>query len=128
MAYMPVVPVLLAGLYLVVLAGVAFFRPSEAKRFLSTFASTPATHFVELFVRLVVGGCLVSYAVQMTFPRLFTVIGWTIVVTTLVLLFTPWRLHRRFAAWSVPLATRNMRLFAVSSLGAGVFLLVSLGF
>ncbi|HYI12283.1 MAG TPA: hypothetical protein VEK57_24735 [Thermoanaerobaculia bacterium] len=119
------VPVLLAGLYLVGLAAVAFISPQKAKLFLSSFASSPFAHFAELFSRLLVGVSLVLYAAQMKFSSLFTVLGWTIVVTTIGLFVAPWRWHRRFARWSVPLATRNMALFGLGSLAAGVLLLFS---
>ena len=119
------VPVLLAGLYLVALAAVALISPQRAKRFLESFASSAPAHFFELFVRLVVGAALVLYAPQMKFPGLFAVFGWVMVVTTIGLLAIPWRWHRRFAAWSVPHATRNMRLFALGSLAAGVFIVLS---
>jgi uncharacterized protein YjeT (DUF2065 family) len=120
------VPVLLAGFYLVGLAAVAFIAPQKAKLFLSSFASSRFAHFAELFIRLVIGASLVSHAAQMRFPILFTVFGWTIVVTTMALFVTPWRWHRRFARWSVPLATRNMSLFGIGSLAAGALLLLSL--
>ena len=119
------VPVLLAGLYLVALAAVSLVSPQRAKRFLSGFASSAPAHFFELFVRLVVGAALVSYAPRMKFPGLFAVFGWVIVVTTIGLLAVPWRWHRRFASWSVPQATRNMWLFALGSLAVGVFVLLS---
>lgn len=118
-------PVLLAGLYLVGLAAVALVSPQKAKRFLSSFASSAPAHFLELFVRLVVGAALISYAPHMKFPGVFTVFGWVLVVTTTGLLAVPWRWHRRFAEWSVPYATRNMRLFALGSLAAGIFVLLS---
>lgn len=119
------VPVLLAGLYLVTLAAVALISPQRATRFLSSFASSAPAHFLELFVRLVVGAALVLYAPHMKFPGLFAVFGWVIVVTTIGLLAMPWRWHRRFATWSVPYATRSMWLFALGSLAAGVFVLLS---
>lgn len=118
-------PVLLAGLYLVGLAAVAFISPRKAKLFLSSFASSPFAHFAELFIRLLVGMSLVLHAPQMKYPAVFTVFGWTIVVTTIGLFAAPLRWHRRFARWSVPLATRNMALFGLGSLAAGVLLLLS---
>lgn len=119
------VPVLLAGLYLVGLAAVAFISPRRAKLFLSRFASSPFAHFAELCIRLLVGVSLVLYAAQMKFPTVFSVLGWTIIVTTIALFVAPWHWHRRFARWSVPLATRNMALFGLGSLAAGVLLLLS---
>lgn len=120
------VPILLAGLYLIGLAVVAAALPRRAEIFLSGFARSAFVHYLELSVRLVVGAALVSHAPQMRLPGLFAVLGWIVVGTTIVLSVVPWRWHRRFAEWSVPLATRNMVLFALGSLAAGVFVLVSL--
>jgi hypothetical protein len=119
------VPVLLAGLYLVALAAVALVSPQRAKRFLLSFASSASAHFLELSARLVVGAALVLNAPRMKWAGLFAVFGWVIVVTTIGLLAVPWRWHRRFATWSVPYATRNMWLFAVGSLTAGVLVLLA---
>jgi hypothetical protein len=120
------VPVLLAGLYLVGLGAVALVSPTRAKRFLSGFARSAFVHYLELSMRLVVGAALVWHAPQMRSASVFAAFGWVVVVTTLGLFAVPWRWHRRFAAWSVPHATRNMSLLAFGSLAAGIFVLVSL--
>lgn len=119
------VPVLLAGLYLIALAAVAFVAPHRAKRFLSGFASSASAHFVELCLRLVVGAALVLYARQMKFTSVFVAFGGLVILTTLILFAIPWRWHQRFAVWSVPFATRNMALFGIGSLAGGAFLLLS---
>jgi hypothetical protein len=62
----------------------------------------------------------------MRFPGFFVVFGWAIIGTTIVLLVLPWRLHQRFAQWSVPRVTRNMPLFALGPLSGGVLVLLSL--
>ena len=120
------IPVLLAGLYLIGLSAVAIVSPRRAESFLSGFAMSAFAHYLELAVRLLVGAALVAYAPQMKSPGLFAAFGWVVVVTTIGLFAVPWRWHRRFAEWSVPLATRNMVLFAFGSLAAGSFVLVSL--
>lgn len=119
------VAVLLTGLYLAGLAALAFVSPHRAKRFLSSFASSAFAHFLELAVRLAAGAALVAYAPRMKFPGLFAVAGWVVVATTIGLFAIPWQWHRRFALWSVPLATRNMALFGLGSLAAGIFVLLS---
>lgn len=122
------VPVLCAGLYLVSLAVIALISPQKATRFLSGFANTAFAHFLELFIRVVIGIVLVLYAPQMKYASLFLVFGWVLVFTTVGLLALPWRWHHRFAKWSVPLATRNMVLFALGSLAVGIFVLLSVAF
>ncbi len=119
------VVVLLAGLYLIGLAAVAFVSPARAKSFLSSFAGSARAHYSELLIRLVVGAAFVIFAPEMKFPVIFLVFGWVLIVTTIVLVVLPWRWHHRFASWSVPMATRRMRLLALGALAGGVFVLVS---
>jgi len=118
-------PILLTGLYLIGLAAVALISPERARLFLLGFAHSASVHYLELAVRLVVGASFVWHAPQMKFAILFIVFGWVMVVTTVALLFVPWRLHRRFANWSVPHATRNLPLFALGSLVGGVLILLA---
>ncbi len=117
--------VLLAGLYFIGLAAVAFVAPARAKSFLSSFAGSARAHYSELLIRLVIGAAFVIFAPEMKFSVIFLVFGWVLIVTTIVLVVLPWRLHHRFASWSVPMATRRMRLFALGSLAGGVFVLMS---
>ena len=117
--------VLLTGVYLLALAAVAFVAPQRARVFLGSLASSAFAHSLELFVRLLVGAAFVLNAPKMQFPSVFSVFGWVVIVTTSCLLAVPWRWHHRFAQWSVPLATRNMKIFALGSLIAGAFVVLS---
>lgn len=118
-------PVLMVGIYFVCLASVAFASPGVARRFLEGFAGTRLVHFLEMFIRIVVGTAFVLHAPQMKFSGVFSVFGWVLIVTTLILSFVPWKLHRRFAEWSVPLATKRMMLVGLGSYIAGLFILFS---
>ncbi len=118
--------VLVTALYLIVLGAAALHRPDPTKRFLEGFAGSPSVHFLELGLRLVAGAAMLTSAPRMQFSALFAGFGWVLVGTTLVLAIVPWRLHRRFAAWSVPQATRHMPLLGAGAAAAGLFLLVAL--
>ena len=117
--------VVLGGLWLIGLAAFSFAMPERAKDFLSRFASSAFSHFLEMFVRIIVGTAFVLSAAQMKFSVVFTVFGWTLILTSVVLLCVPWKLHRRFAEWSLPAATASMRLFGLVSFLGGVFILFS---
>lgn len=112
--------VVLAGLFLVALAAFAWLDPPRARRFLMAFASTATKHLVELGMRLLVGAAFILAAPHMAFPAVFSLFGWVLVLTTLVLAVVPWRLHRRFAAIAVPRATRHMAALGTASLVGGV--------
>jgi hypothetical protein len=121
-----VLTVAIAGLYLVALGVTAVVRPSRAQRFLEAHVSTARVHVLELALRFLVGAALIVVAPQMWGSMFARTAGWILVGTTLVLAVIPWRLHRRFAAWSVPMATRRMPLVALGAVAGGGALLASL--
>lgn len=111
----------------VIALGIAsLVRPQRVKAFLGALASTPRVHFTELAIRALVGCAFVLTAPRMPFAPAFTVFGWVLVGTTLLLALIPWHLHRRFANWSVPQATRVMPLFGMGALAGGIVLLGAL--
>lgn len=69
---------------------------------------------------------LLVAAPAMRFAAGFRLGGWVLLATTLLLALLPWRLHRNFASWSVPIATRRMALVGVGALAAGGVLLAAL--
>lgn len=112
--------VLLTGFYLIGLAGVSLFAPVHASRFLMGFAGSAAMHYVELLLRILIGAAFLYSAAKMPVSVVFALFGGLLVVTTGVLMFIPWKWHRRFAEWAVPKAIANLKLVAASSLFAGV--------
>ncbi len=126
MTWLPLLGVASAGVYLLALGLASLIQPDRTRRFLHGFASSPRAHFTELFLRLVLGVSFIVRAPAMTYSTAFEGFGWVLVATTLVLLALPWQWHHRFASWSVPLATRNMTLFAVGPLLGAIVVLWSL--
>lgn len=108
-----------AGLFLLVLGTASLFAPSVAGRFLFGFAGSPAKHYAELAVRLLVGGALLVAAPGLPFAGAFTLFGWVLLATTAGLLLIPWRWHHRFAQRTVPKALRFLPLIGVSSVVLG---------
>lgn len=118
--------VLLAGIFLAGLGAACLFAPALARRFLLGFASSLALHYLELAIRLVVGGALLVVAPSMAFPRVFTAAGAVLVITTLVLALVPWRWHRHFAQRTVPGVLRFLPWLGLASLALGGFVVFSL--
>lgn len=115
-----------AAIYLLALGGGALIRPEIARRFLGGFASTPRVHFLELTLRILTGAALVRSAPALAFSAGIALFGWMLMATSLVLAVVPWRMHQRFAAWAVPLATQRMSLIGVGSLVGGFVLAAAL--
>ena len=115
--------VVLAGIWLIGLAAVAVARPELVKQFFGTFASSAFAHFLEMFMRITVGVAFVIYSPQMKFSAIFAGFGWLLILTTVVLLFVPWKIHRRFADRSLPMVMDRMKLFAIVSAIGGIIIL-----
>ena len=117
--------ILLTGLYFLVLGATSLVAPQKAEAFLMGFAGTPLLHYVELAVRLLVGGAMILHSSQMLLPEAFRIFGWLLVTTTAGLCLVPWRQHQRFSQWSVPQATRFLPLIGITSLVMGGAILIS---
>ena|ERR1700722_19807984 len=111
------------GLFLVGLAVVVFAKPAVAERFFMSFASSARAHYTEQVVRLLIGTSLVIRAAEMWQPRVFWFFGWAIVLSSLVLILSPWQWHQRFGEKVRPTLIRRMKIFAVGLLAFGVLLL-----
>ena len=115
------------GFFLVGLTVVVFAKPAVAERFFMSFASSARTHYTEQIVRLLIGASLVIRSGAMWQPKVFWLVGWGIVVSSLVLILTPWQWHDRFGEEVRPMLIRHMKLFAVGLLAFGVLLIYGVG-
>ena len=111
------------GLSLIAFSGVAFAKPAMAERFLTAFASSARTHYVEQLVRLLVGAALVVRSPIMWQPNLFRLVGWAIVFSSAGLLCVPWQWHHRLGKRVLPLLVRHLRMYAIGSFAVGALLL-----
>src|SRR5580692_9353569 len=114
------------GLFLISLAVVVFAKPAVAERFFMSFASSARAHYTEQFVRLLIGASLIIRSGAMWQPKVFWFVGWAIVLSSLVLILTPWQWHHRFGQEVRPMIIRHMKLFAVGLLAFGVLLIYGL--
>lgn len=117
--------VLAAAAYLVLLGASALWRPAIATRFLGGFATTQRLHFIELALRIVTGAAFIFSAPRLAHGNAVAVLGWVLVGTSIVLALVPWRLHQRFAAWSVPQALKFLPMIGVASLTGGLGLIAA---
>jgi hypothetical protein len=114
------------GLFLAGLTVAVFAKPAVAARFFMSFASSARAHHTEQVIRLLIGASLVVRSAAMWHPKVFWFVGWAIVLSSLVLIFSPWQWHDRFGEKVRPMLIRRMKLFAVGLLAFGVLLLYGL--
>jgi len=115
--------VALAGAFLFALGATALVRPPLARRFLLGFASSSTKHYLELGIRLLVGAAFISAAPSMVGTTVVSGAGWLLLVTTCVMFFIPWRVHRAFTQRTVPQALAYLPLMGLASLAAGATVL-----
>lgn len=111
------------GLFLVALAGVIFLKPALAEGFFGLFAGSARAHYTEQVCRLLIGASLTLLAPTLVHPTAFRLIGWAIVISSMVLLLTPWQWHYRFGTVVRPRLIRYLRLFGLGIFAFGVLLL-----
>ena len=118
--------ILLVGVYFVTLGAMSLFAPAKAKTFLLGFADSAFKHYLELSIRLIVGGSILVQAPHLIYSDVFTLFGWILIGTTVCLLFIPWKWHRRFAEKAVPIAVGYLPIIGVASFALGAGLLACL--
>jgi len=120
--------VVACGLCLIGFTCIIFVRPTPAKRFLMSFASSARAHYIELACRLLLGTSLVVLSPAMWQTNMFRAIGWVIVISSLALLLMPWRWHHRFGKRVLPAVVRHMTLYGVGVFAFGCLLLYGVFF
>ncbi len=115
--------ILVAALFLIGFAFIAFIKPAPAKHFLRQFASSAQAHYSEQLIRIVFGLSLILYAPQMQFMHFHLALGWLIVITSLGLLGVPWRWHKKFADKVIPWVIRLLPVYAIGCLMLGSILI-----
>jgi hypothetical protein len=111
------------GLFLVGLTGLVFAKPMHAEKFFRSFASSARTHYVEQAFRLLIGASLIVLSPSMWQAGVFRLIGWAIVIPSVVLILIPWQWHHRFGERVLPILVRHMRLYALVLLAFGALIL-----
>ena len=108
---------------MIALGGITLVRPASMEGFVTSFANSRKAHLVEMVWRLSLGVSLVLLSNNMWQPTLFLVLGWTIIVSSTLLLILPWRFHQSIGTRVIPTLVRFLRLYAVGVIGFGLLLL-----
>lgn len=115
-----------SGFLLIGFAVTAYARPGLAERFLMLFASSARAHYLEQAFRLMLGASIVVLSPTMWQTTMFSVLGWSLVVSSIALILLPWKVHHRFAEHVLPKLVKHLKLFAAGVFAFGVLLLFAL--
>lgn len=90
----------LFGLFILFTGFLMLFAPKKAQSTLRKFASTNLINYTEITLRLLVAIAMILYADYCKFPKAFTIFGWFLLITALILYAVPRKLHHAFSTKS----------------------------
>lgn len=73
------------------------FAPQKAREILKKAGSTNLINYTEITVRMIPALGLIGYADFSRFPQVFSVVGWFILGTSVVLYFVPRKWHHSYS-------------------------------
>ena len=85
------------GVFFILVGGVMLFKPSTARATLRKAGSTNLINYGEITVRMIPAVAFIFFSAHSMYPTVFTLLGWFMLLTSLVLYFVPKRLHHDFS-------------------------------
>lgn len=88
---------ILFGLFFILVGALMLLKPTTARAILRKAGSSNLINYSEITLRLIPASALIIYADYSEFPESFTVFGWFMFLTSVVLYFVPKKLHHDFS-------------------------------
>ncbi|SEA76700.1 hypothetical protein SAMN05443667_108143 [Flavobacterium gillisiae] len=116
--------VILFGCFLISAGFLMLFYPSKARAIIGKAGSTNFINYAEITIRMIPAAALVIYADFSKYPEVFSVLGWFIIATSLVLYVIPRKIHHAYAVYCAALLKPNLiRLTSPFSILFGSFII-----
>jgi uncharacterized protein YjeT (DUF2065 family) len=89
--------VIIFGIFLILVGFLMLIAPQKAREILRKAGSTHMINYTEISLRMIPAAALVLVADFSKFPAFFSVLGWFMLATSLVLYFIPRSMHHHYA-------------------------------
>lgn len=89
--------VLLFGIYIICVGFLMLFAPKKARTILRKAGSTNFINYTEITIRSILAIAIILYSDFTKFPEPFKLLGWFMMITSLMLYFVPRRVHHNFS-------------------------------
>ena len=89
--------VILFGIFLIGVGLLMLFNPKKARRTLQKAGSTNFINYAEITLRMIPAAGLILYAEFSKYPLYFSIFGWFMLITSVILYFVPRKLHHQFS-------------------------------
>ena len=86
------------GIFLIFAGFLMLFDPKRARTTIGKAGSTNFINYAEITIRLIVSIALILYADFCRYPEIFQVVGWFMLVTSLILYLVPRKIHHGFSS------------------------------
>ena len=116
--------VILFGTFLMGTGFLMLFSPTTARNILRKAGSNNLINYGEITIRMIPAAGLVMYAELSKFPEVFSILGWFMIATSLILYVVPRKIHHNYAIfWADILKPQYIRLLCPLSLLFGSFII-----
>ena len=116
--------VILFGCFLISAGFLMLFYPSKARAIIGKAGSTNFINYAEITIRMIPAAALVIYANFSKYQEVFSILGWFIIATSLVLYVIPRKIHHAYAVYCAALLKPNLiRLTSPFSILFGSFII-----
>ena len=89
--------VILFGVFFIATVFLMLFAQKKAREILRKAGSTNLINYTEITVRMIPAAGLIGYADYSRFPEVFSIVGWFMLGTSIILYFVPRRLHHSYS-------------------------------
>ena len=89
--------VIIFGLFLIFVGFLMLLAPRKARQTLRKAGSTNFINYAEITIRMIPAAGLVLYSEFSKFPEFFKILGWFMIITSLVLYIVPRRMHHNYS-------------------------------
>lgn len=116
--------VIFFGIFLILVGFLMLFAPSMARQTLRKAGSTNFINYSEITIRMIPATGLILYGEFSKSPDLFSVLGWFMIITSLLLYIVPRRIHHSYSLrWAEIIKPFYFQLISPFSFLFGGFLI-----
>lgn len=109
------------GLFFIAAGCLMLVKPVKARALVQKAGSTAFINYAELLLRMIPAAALIIYSKYSLCPGVFTIVGWVMVGTSVILLMVPVSTHHRMSSrFAHFLQPHYFQLISPFSIAAGV--------
>lgn len=115
------------GLFLIYSGFLMFLNPEKVRAIIGKAGSTILINYGELIIRLLLGISFVISAGVNAYQQYFTIFGYFLIISAVILMLTPMKTHHKFSTKAAEtLKPIYLRICAPFSIGFGILILLAI--